>query len=97
MAQCVLKSNGKIMPQRTLCCLKIEEITKNTVEDKTHEMFDSCFLAKLGDSMEYPLVLIKPEDYTFVLYEDNEEIPRVMPVDDHGNDVYGQPYEDTLI
>jgi hypothetical protein len=101
MAQWVLKSNGKIVPRRTLRKLKLEELQNNEVEAKKRELFTKAITAKYGDSIRSPPKELSPKDHDYIPYHDNEEEPIQMtesdPVDAQGVPICEQPFYDRLI
>ena len=100
MAQWILKSNGQIVPRRSLCLLKYEELHNNVVEDTNQSHFDQCIKERHGDSL-IPLPSTKQEDIELLHHEDDEQPPLEMtktdPVDNKGPVVFEQPYYDKLI
>ena len=104
MAQWVLQANGQIVPRRSLRNLKTEETNNNVTEERKREVFMNCIRAKLGDSMSLPSEPLNDEvddDYDFVPYEDDEEVPRTIPeneaVDARGKPILQQSVTDMLI
>ena len=101
MTQWVLKSNGKVIPCRTLRALTKEEV-HNPSEIRKREVFDKVISDVLGDSIT-PLVSEAPQDEDiFEPYADDEEQPVTMPEAD--NDAYDRlvsaelqlPHQDKL-
>ena len=50
--QAILKSNGKVIPHCTLCCLHPSELAwSSIVKQSKHHVFDRFIREKLGDTM----------------------------------------------
>ena len=101
MAQWVLKSNGKIVPRRTLRKLRYEELNNNPTETQKRALFDEFITRKFGNSIRPPAKPLQPEEYDFIPYEDDEvepyQVPESDPVDHQGKPVCEQPLYDRLI
>jgi len=104
MAQWVLQANGKIVPRRSLRPLTTTETNNNVAEERKRRIFMECIHAKLGDSMSFPSHPLQDEikdEYGFVPYEDDEEVPRTIPeneaVDARGTTLFQQSVTDTMI
>ena len=55
MTQWCLKSNGKVVPRRTVKCLTAEQLApSNAVETTKRTDFDKNISRKLGDSFSLP-------------------------------------------
>ena len=103
MSQWVLKSNGQVVPRRTVRPLHIDEINSDALK-KMRESFDAKIEAKLGTAFEPPsnLESDSPDEDEFVPCEDDDEIARATPdfadpVDSEGRPVDQQPMCDRLI
>ena len=106
MCQWVLKSNGNVVPRRSLRPLTTAEIHSPT-EIKRREVFDRLICQRHGDSVSLP----KEETYThansdnnldFEAYEDDVEAERHIPeiedaVDANGRLINQQPAYDKMI
>jgi hypothetical protein len=101
MSQWVLKSNGKVVPHRTLQKLRPEELHNNETESEKRRIFTEAIAEKFGDSMTLPPVPISPDKEAFIPYEDDETEPTQMPdsdpVDATGHTICEQPLSDRLI
>ena len=104
MAQWVLRSNGNIVPRRTLRRLKPDELTSSS-EALKRQQFDELIQKKLGDSMSLPKPALEtpmPLDHE---YDDQciveEEAPPAFddtdPVDSNGVPYSEQSLYDRLI
>jgi hypothetical protein len=104
MTQSVLKSNGRIVPRRSLRPLRIDEINSD-VEKNKRDAFDEAINAIHGDSMSVPPKKdkSKPSDWSLDDFIDNdgEEVPKRSlpndPVDASGKAVFEQPFYDAMI
>ena len=85
MAQWVLKSNGQIVPCRTLRPLRKDELHAPH-EIRKRQLFTTLIREKLGDSMTPPQVDLPVHEDVFEAYEDDDEQPSTMPEAD--DDVY---------
>ena len=106
MSQWILKSNGKIVPRRSVRPLNKEELHSKAEQDK-RDLFDKLVKEKLGDSVnpmpkgnEFELNHDAADEW--VDYEDGEQepwhIPSVDdPVDNAGRALNQQPMYDYLI
>ena len=101
MAQWVLKSNGQIVPRRTLRKLKPEELYNNPTEAQKRAVFNTSIRSKYGDSVNPPPKPLDASETDFVPYEDDEvesnEVPEMDPVDANGKPICEQPFYDRLI
>jgi hypothetical protein len=78
MAQWVLKSNGNVVPRRTLRLLKVEDLNSET-EIRSYNLFDSLIEKRWGTSMN-PSPETTPDDWDpFDEYEDDDEKARSLP------------------
>ena len=98
MSQWILKANGRVVPRRTVRPLRIDE--KNCPnEQKKRNLFDELISTRWGTSLHPPE---KPLNDSFEEYEDDDEIPRIIPeatdpVDATGRPLNMQPEYDQLI
>ena len=100
MAQWILKSNGNVVPRRTLRPLKTEEL-HNSVEQKKREVFDALIERRWGTAIKAPNEKADI-DKEWKEYEDEFEKPKVVPniedsVDGKGHLLNQQPQYDKLI
>ena len=101
MSQWVLKSNGKVVPRRTLRPLKPEELRSET-ETKKRNLFDKLVAKRWGTSINPPTELSETSDTMWEEYEDGDESPRVIPeiediVDSTGKIINQQPAYDNML
>lgn len=102
MNQWILKSNGKIVPRRSLRRLTPEETNPgNESEGSKRREFDAAIKSKLGDSISLPPTPLTEKDY-IPYYDDEEEEPMPVdgdydPVDANGVPISEQPFYDKLI
>ena len=86
----VLKSNGEVLPRRTVRKVNEEELYSDT-KNRKRQLFDTIIRDKLGDSMApmpSPNTQESRDDEEFVVYEDEEEKPHVIPeIDDNPDDL----------
>lgn len=99
MSQWILKSNGKVVPRRTVRSLTAAEINSST-ELAKRLLFDELITKKWGTSMSPPPDTTIPTP--FIEYEDEDELPRLIPeiidpVDNKGIAINTQPMYDKLI
>ena len=99
MAQAILTSKGKVIPQRTIRKLTPAEMSSSTEEQKRN-YFDAIITKKLGNSMSMPS---KPLPDNYETYADDEETG-VSPLPDDndplsspGQSVFESPISDRLI
>ena len=101
MSQWVLKSNGKVVPRRTLRPLKPEELRSET-ETKKRNLFDKLVVKRWGTSINPPTELSETSDTMWEEYEDCDESPRIIPeiediVDSTGKIINQQPAYDNIL
>jgi hypothetical protein len=105
MAQWILKENGKVVPQRTLCRLSPTELAPtNEVEIEKQALFNTLICGWLGDSIKIPNNIPLDNDATdacdelWVLnpYEDDHETKLHVP-DAVLKDAAGKPFENKLL
>ena len=101
MSQWVLKSNGQVVPRRTLRTLKPEELRSET-EIKKRNLFDKLVEKRHGTSMNPPIKTSETSDTMWEEYEDGDESPRVIPetediVDSTGKVINQQPAYDKML
>ena len=105
MAQWILRENGKVIVRRSLRRLTPGELAQsNDAERAKRDMFDSRIRSKLGDSLAPPKDPLEDQpvdDWDLELYEDNDEVPPLIPeadiVDATGRPILQQSFADTLI
>jgi transposase InsO family protein len=80
MAQWILKSNGNVIPRRTLRPLHIDE-THSPDEQKKREIFDALIERRWGNSISPPTVttVTDGDDEEWQEYEDDDEPARIIP------------------
>ena len=99
MAQWILKSNGEVVPRRTLRILNPKEL-HSPEEQKKRDLFDELIPKRWGTFLTPPT---KPQlEFEFEAYEDNQESPIIIPVaedpvDTNGRAINLQPEYDRLI
>ena len=102
MCQWILKSNGKVVPRRSLRPLTTAEL-HSPIEIQCRKVFDRLIQSHLGDSInpskEEPEI---NDDRDLEYYEDLHEDERVIPeiedaVDQNGRLIDQQPAYDKLI
>ena len=96
MTQWILKSNGKVVPRRTCRPLTNAEIQDPTCK-KARDIFDVCIGKIHGDSLSPPAKPVKrtdDDDDEFTEYEDDDEVPRIIPEADDPVDATGQPVDE---
>lgn len=101
MCQWVLKSNGNVVPRRSLRPLKPEELRSETENDK-RKLFDALIAKRHGTSMNKPKPHSSEEDKAFDEYEDPDEDARIIPdiedtVDSTGKLINQQPAYDAIL
>ena len=99
MAQWVLKANGNVVPHRTTRPLNASKLNSDTEKEK-HALFNELLKKRWGTSVNPPIKL--PPDDSFKAYEDDDEVPRLIPemddpVDSIGQVINQQPAYDKLI
>ena len=112
MCQSVLQMNGQVVPRRSLCRLRPDELAaSNASEARKRSQFDDAITAKLGDSFLLPPKATattlngRPiHDYDHSVhtpYEDELESPMTVPeadlIDATGKHVNQQSVTDLLI
>jgi hypothetical protein len=98
MSQFVLKSNGQVVPRRTLRPLKPEEVWSV----KKQKLSDQ-FVAKRWDTSINPPA--NPHEFNDTMweeYEDDKESPQIMPeiedmVDSAGRPIHQKPLYENLL
>ncbi len=101
MAQWVLKSNGNVVPRRTLRPLQVDKL-HNATEAKKREVFDGLIERRWGTSITPPIVDTTSDDEHWEEYEDDDEVARIVPeiedsVDSTGRLFNQQPAYNKLI
>ena len=102
MAQWVLKANGNVVPRRTVRPLQVAEMHNETVKTQ-QQVFDKCIEERHGTPFTPPPSNEdKPYPTEFVEYEDEDEVPRLIPdhedtVDIRGRLINQQPQYDKII
>ena len=102
MAQWILKSNGNVVPRRTLRSLQTDEI-HSLNEQKKRDVFDALIEKRWGTSISPPIVeTVTDDDDNWEEYEDSDEPARIVPdvedaVDANGRLLNQQPAYDRLI
>ena len=101
MAQWILKSNGKVVPRRSLRPLRVEEI-HSPEETKKREIFTALIERRWGTSFTPPNETSPTDDEIWKEYEDEDESPRTLPdiedaVDANGRLINQQPAYDRLL
>jgi hypothetical protein len=101
MSQCILKSNLKVVPRRTLCPLKPEELRSET-ETKKRNPFDKLVEKRWVTSINPPIETNETSDTMWEEYKDGDESPRVIPeiediVDSTGKVINQQPAYDNML
>ena len=99
MAQWVLKANGNVVPRRTTRPLNTSELNSDT-ENGKRALFKELIKKRWGTSVNPPTKL--PPDDIFKAYEDEDEVPRLIPemddlIDSIGQAINQQPAYDKLI
>ena len=100
MAQWILKSNGQVVPRRSLRPLKVEE-THSEREKEMRRIFDRLIERRWGTAMTPPNCTTTDTDDSYDEYEDDYEDPRVLPdiedtVDSKGKLLNQMPAYDQL-
>jgi hypothetical protein len=100
MAQWVLKSNGNVVPRRTLRPLKPEEMRSDTEQAK-RKLFDELIERRWGSSINPPKMK-NDSDNEFEEYSDSDEDARLIPdiedtVDATGKPLNQQPSYDAIL
>ena len=72
MAQWCLKSNGNIVPSRSVVPLTTAQMNNNE-EILKRNVFTNCIRQTYGDSVYFSPLPIKMEDLDFVPYEEDGE------------------------
>ena len=104
MTQWVLKSNGQIVPRRTVRPLLPQEIApSNEIEQRKRDVFAAAIRQRYGDSMNLPPDP-DPNNADYVPYVDNDDeteptplLDDEDPVDNQGRPISEQPLFDRLI
>ena len=101
MAQWVLRSNGTVVPRRTVRPLTLAECQSSTEIKKRH-LFDQLIERRHGMTINGPKGPTNDVEDEFVPYEDPDEPARLIPdmedtVDSEGRLLNQQPMYDTLI
>jgi hypothetical protein len=103
MAQRILKANGKVVPRRSSCPLKVDEIHLPT-EIKKRDVFDGLTERRWGTSINPPKQTDAEDldDNDFEVYEDKNETKRTVPdiedtVDANGKLLNQQPAYDKIL
>ena len=99
MCQWILKSNGKVVPRRTVRRLLDAELHSET-EKRKRKLFDELITRRWGTSFNPPPQPVIPDN--FEEYEDDNEEPRLIPemedpVDNLGQAIHQQPTYDKMI
>ncbi len=101
MAQWILKENGKVVPQCTLCRLTPAELSpSNEVETEKRSLFNVAIRGVLDDSVKIPKHVPLDNDATKAFdalwdldpYEDDDEVLPFIP-DADLKDAAGKPFE----
>ena len=80
MAQYVLNIKGSVVPWRTLCRLRPDEISvSNVTEEQKHYIFDKAIHDMLGDS--YSFALWRPDNELLAYFEDVLSEDELLPPD----------------
>eukprot|EP00957_Ditylum_brightwellii_P093901 7150663-Ditylum_brightwellii.AAC.1 len=101
MAQWVMKSNGNVVPPRTLRLLKVEELNSKT-EIRSRNLFSSLIERRWSTSMN-PLPETAPNDQDpYAAAYDDDELARSLPdkketVDANGTLIDQQPSYNKII
>lgn len=101
MAQWILKSNGQVVPRRTVRPLTEAEC-HSEVEARKRQEFDAAIKDRYGDSINLPPVPLPPKDDPEPTDDDDDDDDLRMPqlddpVDAHGVAIDQQPLYDLLI
>ena len=104
MTQWVLKSNGRIVPRRTVRPLLPQELApSNDIEQRKRQIFSDAIRQRYGDSISLPPEP-DPDAATYVPYLDNDDETKPTPllddedpVDNQGRPISEQPLFDRLI
>jgi hypothetical protein len=78
MAQWILKSNGQVIPRRSLRPLKVEE-THSDREKDMRRIFDRLIERRWGTAMTPPNCTTTDTEDPYDEYEDDDEAARVLP------------------
>ena len=89
MAQWILKPNGQVVPWQLVRRLTDLEMTNNPIEERKRQAYMEFIRSNIGNSISLPSSLTK-DDVEFIPYEDDEEIPRVIP-ENEAADANGLP------
>lgn len=97
MAQWVCKSNGQIVPRRTLRKLSVAEMNSEDEQQKRRQFL--AIMEKFhGNSYKLPVIedvskspIMKDDGKEYELYEDDQESPRSLPEADSLYDSKGRP------
>ena len=87
MSQYILKANGRVVHRRTVRPLRIDE-KHCPNEQKRRNLFDELISTRWGTSLHPPE---KPPNDSFEKYEDDDEIPRIIPEATDTVDATGRP------
>ncbi len=106
MCQWILKSNGNVVPRRSLRPLNVDEL-HNKDQARKEGIFERCIAEKWGTSINPPPPIPLDADCDWDTdhweeYEDNDELARIIPdiedtVDSRGRLLNQQPAYDKLI
>ena len=95
MAQCILKSSGRVVPRRTAVPLTNAQLKSETEKNK-RTIFDQCISKQWGTSISpTPITVDTTTDNLYDPYEDPDKPARTMPqffdpVDDDKNQLLDQ-------
>jgi hypothetical protein len=101
MSQWILKSNGNVVPRRTLRPLRVDEL-HSSEEQKKREIFGALIERRWGTSINPPNDTTSDNEEDWEEYEDPDEPARTVPeiedtVDVRGHLLNQQPAYDKLI
>jgi hypothetical protein len=101
MAQWILKSNGNVVPRRTMRPLQTDEL-HSPEEQKKRESVDALIERRWGTSINPPNISTPTDNEEWEEYEDEDEPARIIPniedtVDARGRLLNQQPAYDRLI